>query len=221
MEELLNHIGSVILAVGALGTASFGIVEGLKWTPIGTLGFNQIWKFLDEPIMNALEVAYGKDFRTLLKEQYRSGRTKGELLTSIRQGVRIGLTPDTAGKLASRVCVVESGHLVAVAEDLSSGKELVQEKRSILGRYELAVDALITASLARANAKYVGGVRVLASAISILIALAVGKWLYGDAENNLLISLFVGVAAVPVAPIAKDLSTAVRSVGDAMKKRGS
>ena len=40
MEELVNHIGTVVLAVGALGTASFGIVEGLKWTAIGTIGFN-------------------------------------------------------------------------------------------------------------------------------------------------------------------------------------
>ena len=53
-ELVIENLGALILAVGALGTASFGIVEGLKWTRMGTAGFNQLWKILDGPIMEAL-----------------------------------------------------------------------------------------------------------------------------------------------------------------------
>ena len=38
----MENLGTLVLAVGALGTAAFGIVEALKWTPIGLFGFGQI-----------------------------------------------------------------------------------------------------------------------------------------------------------------------------------
>ena len=41
----MENLGTIVLAVGALGTASFGIVEALKWTGVGLFGFGKINDF--------------------------------------------------------------------------------------------------------------------------------------------------------------------------------
>lgn len=57
-KQVIEEIGKIILATGALGTAAFGIVEALKWTRIGEAGYGSINKVLG-PIMDTLNVAYG------------------------------------------------------------------------------------------------------------------------------------------------------------------
>lgn len=208
----MENLGTTILAVGALGTASFGIVEALKWTFVGILGFGEIKKLLGAPVMEALRLAYGADFMSFLKAQYRNARKSGELSRTIRQGTRVGLTPETAPGLAVQMGVVDGQLLSAVAAAIQSGEELNDEQRNLLGRFELALDARIDAALALANDRYIGYVRFLASAVSIIIAIVVGNSL----GIELTISLIVGVAAVPVAPMAKDLTSAIRAASKAM-----
>jgi len=41
---LINYLPTFVGCAGALGTACFGIVEGLTWTPLGEAGFGQITK---------------------------------------------------------------------------------------------------------------------------------------------------------------------------------
>lgn len=212
----MENLGTIVLAVGALGTASFGIVEGLKWTFVGLSGFRQIPKLLGGPVMKALQIAYGPEYLSLLRAQYRANRTSGELPKSIRQGARVGLTPETAAELANQIGVVNEADLKAVASTLQKGKDLTDAQRSVLGRYELALDTRIDAALALANDKYIGYIRVLASAISIGIALGVWRTTEGI---ELLEALIVGVAAVPIAPIAKDLASAIQSAAKAMPQR--
>ncbi len=214
----MENLGTIVLAVGALGTASFGIVEGLKWTVIGLSGFRQIRKLLGDPVMEALRVAYGPEYMSLLKAQYRANRTSGELPRSLRQGARVGLTPNTAEALADQVGVVDKAELKIVAAALQKGKNLTDSQRNILGRYELALDTRIDAALALANDKYIGYIRVLASLVSIGIALAVW-WNASPEDVNLLTVVIVGVAAVPIAPIAKDLASALHSAAKAMSRK--
>ena len=219
VEDLL----AVLLAVGALGTAAFGIVEGLKWTPVGVLGFGQIRRVLGLAVMQCLEEAYGRpNLKLYLQALYREGRRDGELPRTIRQGTRIGLNGATAGKLASEFGdVVEGEKLKQIGESLEGGQELSGEERRMLGRFELALDTRIDAALARANTAYVGGVRVLASMVSVLIALGAWKLLHtaGMCDIKLQHAVLVGVAAVPVAPIAKDLAGALKSATVAIQRR--
>ena len=209
----MENLGTIVLAVGALGTASFGIVEALKWTFVGLWGFGQIKKLLGRPVMDALKKAYGAQYEVFLKAQYRQGRKTGELPKTIRQGARVGLTPDTAPALATQVGVIDPSELTAVASAVQSGNTLTEAQRNILGRFELALDARIEAALALANSKYIGYVRLLASAVAIVIAFLVGLKL---PNVDLLTSLIIGVAAVPVAPVAKDLASAIQAAGKAM-----
>lgn len=207
----MENIGTMILATGALGTAAFGIVESLKWTRLGEAGFGAILKVLGL-IMETLKIAYGPDYENLLRAQYRGEQR--ELVRVIRQGVRIGLTEENASQVAKFLGMVDADKLKEAARLVREGGELPAELRNVLGRFELAVDARIDAALTLAQNYYVGAVRVVASIVALIIALAVGIY-----QGFIFQALLVGGAAVPLAPVAKDLVTALQSASKAIRTK--
>lgn len=221
MPENGLPLAEMVLAAGALGTAAFGIVEGLKWTALGRGGFKQIPKTLGDDLMDGLHNAYGPKYSDLLMAQYRNGRGKGELPRTLRQGIRIGLRPGNAEKMAGQVGVVDGADLTAISEKLRDGDELDAAEKSKLGRFELAVDARIDAALALAERAYLGWVRGWATIFSIGLAMIAAWVLYKQGGDKAVfqwqLALIVGVAAVPLAPIAKDVSKALQSAATAIR----
>ncbi len=205
-----DSLGAIILATGALGTVAFGIVEGLKWTPLGEIGFGSIVKILG-PLNEALRVAYGDAHELLLRGQYRGDQK--ELVRSLRQGVRVGLTDANAAQVARFLGSIDGEQLKQAVAGAEKGTELPTGLRNVLGRFELAADARIDAALAVAQSRYVGFNRVSASAAAILIAVIAGP----QVGASLTKSLLVGLAAVPLAPIAKDVASAIQSASQALK----
>jgi hypothetical protein len=209
-----DNLGAAVLAAGALGTAAFGIVEGLKrWRLVGEAGFEAIVRILG-PLMDTLRSAYGPDAVGLLRAQYRGDSQ--ELARIMRQGTRLGLSARNAEKLAAALGVVGATELAEAAAAVESGHELTAEQRNVIGRFELAADARIDAAMILALDRYKGTVRITASFIAVGIALGVGE----QFENvTRLESLLIGIAAVPLAPVAKDVATAVRAAAEALRAR--
>lgn len=209
-----DNLGAAVLAVGALGTAAFGIVEGLKrWRLVGEAGFEAIVRILG-PLMDTLRSAYGPDAIGLLRAQYRGDSQ--DLARTMRQGTRLGLSARNAEKLAAALGVVGATELAEAAAAVESGHELTAEQRNVIGRFELAADARIDAAMILALDRYKGTVRIAASFVAVAIALGVGE----QFENvTRLESLLIGIAAVPLAPVAKDVATAVRAAAEALRAR--
>ena len=207
----MENIGTIIVATGALGTAAFGIVEALKWTRLGEAGFGAILAVLG-PIVQLIQTAYGPDYERLLRAQYRGDAR--DLTRIIRQGARVGLTPENATRAAEFLGMVDGASLAEAARQVGQGQELTAQLRNVLGRFELAVDARIDAALMLAQNQYVGATRGSASIIAILIAIIVGMYL---GKENFVQAILVGVAAVPLAPIAKDLVNALQSASKAIR----
>ena len=230
----MDHLGTLVLATGALGTAAFGVVEGLKWTRVGTLGFDKLTGILGESLLSCLERAYGPNPKAYLEALYRQDRTAGDLPRALRQGARIGLSPNLAAELAKEFGKVVAGkRLERIVQAMADGQELSDQQRGLLGRFELAVDARIDAAMARANAAYVGYVRMLASGVAVALALFAASILAGESGpsfagwkecfscslNYYFRAFLVGLAAVPLAPIAKDLVNALKAAGDAIRRK--
>jgi len=207
----MDNLGTIILATGGLGTAAFGIVEALKWTRLGEAGFGSINRVLG-PILELLRAAYGADFQSLLRAHYRGDQR--ELTRVIRQGVRVGLTAGNATQAAEFLGMIDGERLAEAARLVAEGRELPAELRNVLGRFELAVDTRVDAALTLAQSHYVGATRITASVFALLIALAVGIYLGGD---YIFQAILVGIAAVPLAPIAKDLAAALQSASKAIR----
>jgi hypothetical protein len=241
--------GLAILAVGALGTAAFGIVDGLKLVPwIDLAGFERLFSGRParrgrawptsiranlDPLVPALLLAYGDDFMDVLKAQYRSGRGKGDLPRTLRQGVRIGLglmpagaieapagtlglPPETAQSVGRALEAARRARPPALGQPVpepGAPPPITEDDRAALARVETAIDARIDAALVLAETLYVTQTKLIASLVALAIALIVGSPL----GASWAVRFMVGLAAVPLAPVAKDAATALQEASKAMQ----
>jgi hypothetical protein len=245
-DSLVNNLGTAVLAIGALGTAAFGVVDGLKFIPwIDLAGFERLfsrrvstqgrrWPMTIranlDPLVRPLALAYGADVMEVLKAQYRSARSKGDLPRTLRQGVRIGIgfmsadeieelardlgLPEATARTAGRALVATRDlRPPALGQTTPPAATITDDDRAAMARLETAIDARIDAALVLAETLYVTQTKVIASVVAIGIALAVGHLLKTQWE----VSLVVGLAAVPLAPVAHDAATALEEAVKALK----
>lgn len=207
------ELTNAILATGALGTAAFGVVEALKFTPMGNAGFGVAIRQLGS-LREALHVAYGDEYRDLLRGQYRSDDR--ELLgRSLRQGVRVGMTDMNAESIAKFLGSMDKAQLASAIRAAEAGADLTAGQRNIIGRFELAADARIDSALALARARYVDTARLAASVVALTLALVVGA---NMPDVTMVQAFIVGLAAVPLAPIAKDVASGIQAAAKALRK---
>jgi len=230
---------AAIVAVGALGTAAFGFVEAfgkaIAWRGWGLpyAGFGRI-KALATDYAAALRLTYGESYADILLQQYRDGRAKGQAPDTLRQGVRLALplmAQDVAASLIGRAwglgpeLSADLAHALRAeqADDLSAAE--AEDGAMLAARFALAVDARIAAAFSLAEERYQaiarGSAGVAAVALSLLFnwaarggemgCLSGAACTAGDAAKGYpwMIALIIGLAAVPLAPIAKDLSSAL------------
>ncbi len=246
VSDLANRLGTTILAVGALGTAAFGVVDGLKMIPwIDLAGFERLfsrraargsrrWPTVIrgnlDPLMPALQLAYGADVIEVLKAQYRSARGKGDLPRTLRQGARIGiglmseaevatlaqglgLPPDAARTVGRVLVATRDLRPPALGQPATPAMPPVTaDDRAALARLETAIDARIDAALVIAETLYVTQTKLVASVVALGIAIGVGSLLHASWP----LRIMIGLAAVPLAPVAHDAATAVQQAAKAL-----
>jgi hypothetical protein len=224
-----EFLTEAILATGALGTAAFGIVEGLKSTAaVGEAGFDELTTTLG-PFAVTLQQAHGSDWAKIYRGLYRGDAT--ELVRMLRQGVRVGLTTQNAATIGDALFgrgTEKANALVVVAgKVLSPDAKPSELELRALGRYELAADARIDAALAIARQQYATTARLWASVVSMVIALVTAGGLYASGGviglstgGLVLFALLIGIAAVPIAPIAKDVASGIHAAARALRARG-
>lgn len=216
MTITIDSISTIIGAAGALGTTCFGIVEALKWTPLGAAGFGRVRAYLGSDLMGALVIAYGPRAEGLLRAQYQQdSQGQTAIAKSLRQGIRIGLKDSNAKGIATFLGSVDGTSLASAANTVSRGDALSDVERAIIGRFELAVDARIDSALARAQDVYLGTVRMTASVLAIALAEIAGYSLNTPGWT----AFAVGLMAVPLAPVANDLVSALQAATKALRGR--
>lgn len=225
----MGEIATFLGVIGALGTAAFGLVDATKFFRGGmsNAGFAFVEKAL-RPFNAALSVAVGEttEWRDVVKAHWLNGRAKDEQKAIAKSLIRLGLSPDNAASLAvaGRVDGVALG---GAAKSLDTGATLSETQINVLGRFDAAIDALMDAAFERADQYYRNSSKALAACVSVILAIVGGGILYKSsptgfdltaylASPDFLTALLVGLVAVPVAPISKDmisaLGTAVRAL---------
>ena len=89
------------------------------------------------------------------------------------------------------------------------------EERAALARLETAIDARIDAALFLADNQYVTQTKIYATVVSLVIAFAIGM----NLGQNPFICFIVGITAVPLAPVAKDLATALQEAVKVFRRK--
>lgn len=214
----IDSVGTQIIAIGALGTAAFGLADASKvfWGGPSRAGFGYIVKALlpfDAALRNAVgSNADTEDWKRVLRAHWINGRDANDQKAIATSLIQLGLTPETAPAIAPHAHL-EPEAFVALIRDLTEGAELTPEQVNMLGRFKASVEALIDAAYERADQAYRNVMRMLSGIISVVLALMVaamaGRPDYGTA-------FLVGLVAVPLAPIAKDISSALRAAGTAL-----
>lgn len=220
----MPDIPALILASGALGAAASGIVDVVKrqYGPLARAGFGKLWLTL-EPFHVLLASAYGSGAKALLESQYVS--EDPELLPrTLNSGIRAGLTEANAREIARILGTLDGETLAGAIAAAAKGNDLNDAQRNVVGRFELAVDARVQAALAQAKMKYIGSVQLAAMiAALVMAALAALGILYEDGPNGdpsiIIWAAVAGFAAVPLAPVYKDVASAVTAFSKTLRRK--
>jgi hypothetical protein len=231
-NALLTSIGDMIGAVGGLGTAAFGLVDAFKAVGggVSNAGFASIRKAL-APLGAALGPLGGADPWDTLRANWINGMAKPDQKAIAKSLIRLGLTVTNAPVLATTTGIDATALTTAVTK-VRSGNALDQHDLNILGEFDTIVSACLDAGYEKADQQYRNTAKLYAMIVSIILAIIGGGIIYYSnpghdgpldylLSSNFLLALLLGVVATPLAPVTKDLSsalaTAVKAVGSARR----
>jgi hypothetical protein len=209
----------LITAIGALGTAAYSLVDVLKafWGGVSNVGLCGLFKVVGR-FAPALDPALGQaengkpEWRRVVRAHWINGRPRDEQKAIVKSLIRLGLSPGTAEALA-KAGHVDASALSAVAGKLERGDELGPGDLNVLGRLDASVDAQLDAAFDRADQVYRNVARACAAVVAVGLACIAAAALGRDCTE----ALVVGLLAVPLAPIAKDLASALQAASAAMR----
>ncbi|WP_165184629.1 hypothetical protein [Caulobacter soli] len=214
-----NTLIAIILAVGGLGMAAMSLVDALKAVPgggVSRIGFGHIRKVL-RLFDKVLARAAGDQWEAVIMAHWINGRPRDEQIGVIRSLLRLGLSADTAPQLAE-IGNVDPVALGKAAAMLVEGAPLGEDEINLIGRVETAVVARLDAGFDLAEQAYRNIARVMAGLIAVGLAVWAADLLSTpQARIDPWMAVFVGVLAVPIAPIAKDLVSALTAAAQAVK----
>jgi hypothetical protein len=192
------------------------LVDAFKAIPgggVSRIGFDHIRKVL-KLFDTVLARAVGPEWETVILSHWINGRPRDEQIGVIRSLLRLGLNADTAGQLA-RIGNVDEKALSDAAGKLVKGAALSEAEINLIGRVEAAVEARLDAAFDLADQAYRNLSRVLAGMIAVILAVVAALMLTKPSQWGA--AILVGLLAVPIAPIAKDLVSALTAAARAVK----
>jgi hypothetical protein len=215
----LDRIGVIITAIGGLGLASFALVDASKALPGGgasNTGFDYIERAVRRFLPASAQAMDGESLADsilqILHANWINGMALADQRAIAKSLLKLKLGKSTAAQFALATEVAEP-ELAQVAERMTSGEALSDAQMNVLGRFDLALTAILDAAYQRADQRYRNISRAWAAAVSVLLAV-IGGWLIDTSGNyfasgQVVLTLFCGILSVPLAPIAKDMTSAL------------
>lgn len=217
----LADVGAALAGLGALSTAAFGLLDATKafWGGASNIGAPHIHKVM-APFAPALSSALGADgWWPVLRDHWVAGVAKADQKAKAQALIKLGLNSGNAALVATASHVDATALRTAVLK-LEKGTKLNDADLNVLGRMNATIEVLLDAAFEAADQQYRNWCRVLAGGICLGLALA-AWWLWqpttGDPPPSLWAALAVGLLAVPLAPVAKDLTSALSTAMGALK----
>jgi len=252
-----SQLPQIIMAIGGLGTAAFGLVDALKVTGriniIGLSGIKETVKKLTPDAQRQTPVeetpteesGSSPSHNALPREQilkticanWVNGTDLSAQKAIAKTLIKLHLNAENATALARRT-FVDAKLLSSAAVKIASGSStaqagpetaLTQPESNVYARFDLIVTALLDEAYQHADQVYRNRTRALAAGISVVLAL-LGGWIVATSAGpgmpppdplvwkDWVLFALVGLLATPLAPIAKDLSTALATAVNTMQQ---
>jgi hypothetical protein len=198
-----------VTAIGALGTAASGLVDASKVfgggvNHIGFRGIRAAVRRLTDAVqpVNALSQ---KQILATLESNWMNGTDLGNQKSIAKSLIKLNLNPRNARALAQATGVDPCALAVAVTA--------APPESDVLDRFDLILTVLLDEAYHRSDQLYRNWTRALAAAVAVALAVTGGHML----QINPGLSILIGLLATPLAPIAKDVSTALATAVNAMQ----
>ena len=229
-------VSQIITAIGGLGTAAFGLVDASKsaFPFINRIGLDHLQETVshlapDQNVAGLPQKPLNALPRKNILETVAANWINGNDLVSqkaiAKSLIKLHISPGNAAKLAERANV-DPDVMVSAATKNLAGTPLSQAESDVMARFDLIVTAMLDEAYQLSDQVYRNRTRALAALVSVLLAVA-GGWILDGANflgsKDFGLAVLVGLLATPLAPIAKDLSSALGAAVNAMqavKKKG-
>ena len=213
LTELLN----MIAAIGALGTAAMGLVDAFKvfWGGPSNFGYGFIEAAVKRfvPGTTGGPAAFGQaDILRTLRANWLNGVAEADQKAKAKAMIHLRLTKGDATALAA-LAGIDAATLQSVAEKAMTGGQVTPVEIAVLGQFDAVLSAVLDEAYERADQKYRNAAKLLSVIMATLLAVFAGSLI----GANLWVSVLVGVISAPLAPVAKDLSTAVQNAVAAVR----
>jgi hypothetical protein len=217
MAFTIELLPEYIAAVSAIGAAATGLVDSTKLFGggISRFGYSIIKKHLLP--FNALlnEIPEGAAFETIYGI-WINGADKDDQKAKVKALIKMGFKPTTAQQMADATGLpfVE---LCDLAQSFVEGTALSAAQVNIYGRLDAVLSAVLDAAYEQADQRYRNAAKVLAAIFAVLLSVF-GDHAVNGAAANPLVAVFIGLIATPLAPVAKDITTAINDAVQASGK---
>lgn len=222
----LTQITQIIAAIGALGTAAFGLVDATKVLPWPSGGVNRIGFFRIKSLVTRLTPGTAGQGLTranildTLKANWFNGKDLSSQKAIAKSLIKANLNPANAAQLATETGV-DPATLGAIATSIANGTALTAPQNDFYSRFDFILTALLDETYQDADQRYTNGTRSWAFVFSIALAIAGELILVGSPAKLTLLdfwtALVVGILATPLAPVAKDLTSALATAVNTMQ----
>ena len=236
-NPILNHIGSVVTAIGALGTASFGIVDATKavFGGVSARGFASIEKQMavllpDTPVSSVTKTDTSEpatppalkleSILISLRSNWINGVAQDDQVAIAKSLVKLRLNAALAPKLAE-LTGVNATTLASVTAKIASGQPLESKETDVYGRFDLVLTTLLDQAYQRGNQQYRNTAKILAGVVSVILAVSGNAALGYATGHGFAEAVLIGLLATPLAPIAKDVASAIQAGAHAVQSWGS
>jgi hypothetical protein len=226
----LTQVTTAITAVGALGTAAFGLVDASKLLPglIPSSGFTFIRKLVTQlappsagTVLRGSALAIPA-ITDALHANWVNGMALADQKSVAKTLVKLRINAETAPDLAA-LTGVDKDVLTSVAEKLANGETMTPPEMDVYGRFDVLLSTLIDRAYQKADQRYRTTAKSAACLVAIVLAEAAAYFLRTLTVNghpiwyNIGVAFIVGLIATPLAPVAKDLATALNTAAKAVQ----
>jgi hypothetical protein len=217
----LSKLMAIIAAVGALGTAAFGLVDTFKALPgggISRVGFKFIRRTIltlapEVPSLEGTGLSRNAMISTLLS-QWINGIATEDQVNIAKSLIKLRLTPDTVAALAGATAVDEN-ILSQIADSIGSGTALTPPQSDVYGRFDLLLTTLLDQAYQRADQRYRNVAKFAAVPTAVVLAVVAAYVL--PTYIKVSEAILIGLIATPIAPVAKDVSSAITTASQAIQ----
>jgi hypothetical protein len=209
----------IVLAVGALGTAAYGVVDVSKalWGGVSRIGFGDITRVVSQFIPASPAGTTGSALSlnsvlATLRANWLNGMALADQKSVAKALIKLNLNEVSAEKMAAATGV-NPGVLTGIARKLPMGTALDPNETDAYGRFDLLLNAMLDQGYQRADQRYRNSAKLLAVPVAVALAL-MGELAIATGPLNgsdIWRAVAGGLLATPLAPVAKDVASAIQA----------